>query len=104
MSQEDRKVRHGSRTIVEGHEETYRFMVNLKMSMPEKYDRLLPVAGYRDKLLHSAKASLQRYSPAGIQVICRSSGVDDKHVLGSRTTDGAITDWWQYSRTSGIVF
>ena len=65
--------------IVEGGEETYRFMVNLKMSMPAKYDWILPVPGFWHILLHSAKALLQRCYPAGIQTICKASGADDKH-------------------------
>ena len=78
------KVVHGSKTIVEGNEETYRFMVNLKKSMPTKYDWLLPVPGFWHILLHSAKALFQRYYLAGIQAICISCGADDKHVLGGK--------------------
>ena len=95
---------HHSRTIVEGDEETYRFMVNLKKSMPTKYDWLLPVPGFWHILLHSAKALLQRYSLAGILAICRSCGAMTNTFLVARTTEGATTGWGQHTRGSGIVY
>lgn len=59
-------------------------MVNLKKSIPMKYDSLLPVQSFLYIPLYSAKALLQRNYLEGIQAICRSSGAGHKHVLGDK--------------------
>ena len=66
---------------MEGDEETYRFMVNLKTRLPQKYEWLLPMPGGWHIMLHASKALLQRYYAAGIESICSECDADDKHVL-----------------------
>lgn len=73
------------RVLVEGDEETYRTMVQLKRGNPEKYKWLLPHPGGWHIMLHVTKALIMRYYGAGIEVVAKALGGDDKHAsVGSK--------------------
>ncbi|CAN0424713.1 unnamed protein product, partial [Ectocarpus fasciculatus] len=70
------------RVLVEGDEETYRIMVQLKKGNPEKYKWLLPHPGGWHIMLHVTKALISRYYGAGVEVVAKALGGDDKHAAG----------------------
>lgn len=67
------------RVLVEGDEETYRIMVQLKKGNPEKYKWMLPHPGGWGIMLHTTKALISRYYGAGVEVVAKALGGDDKH-------------------------
>lgn len=60
------------RVLVEGDEETYRIMVQLKRSNPEKYKWMVPHPGGWHIMLHVTKALMTRYYGAGIEEVAKS--------------------------------
>ncbi|CAN0060527.1 unnamed protein product [Ectocarpus fasciculatus] len=69
----------GRRVLVEGDEETYRIMVQLKKGNPEKYKWMVPHPGGWHIMLHVTKALMARYYGAGIEVVAKALGGDDVH-------------------------
>lgn len=67
------------RVLVEGDEETYRIMVQLKNGNPEKYKWMLPHPGGWHIMLHMTKALMTKYYGAGIELVAKALGGDDKH-------------------------
>ncbi|CAN0233394.1 unnamed protein product [Ectocarpus sp. 12 AP-2014] len=71
------------RVLVEGDEETYRIMVQLKKGNPEKYKWMVPHPGGWHIMLHVTKALMTRYYRAGIEVVAKALGGDDVHAAAS---------------------
>ena len=67
------------RVLMEGDEETYRFMVQLKRGNPEKYKWMLPHPGGWHIMLHMTRALITKYYGAGIEIVAKALGSDDKH-------------------------
>ncbi len=67
--------------VLEGDEETYSFMVNLKRSEPNRYGWMLPVPGAWHLMFHASKALVERYYAVGLESVCKVLGADDNHVL-----------------------
>ena len=67
--------------VVEGYEETYFLMVNLKKSHPEKYACLLPMPGVWHFLFHATKGLVGRYYSVGLESVCKILDADDKHTF-----------------------
>lgn len=67
------------RVLVKGDEGTYRFMVRIKRTHPEKYRWLLPHPGGWHIMMHTAKALFTKYWGAGIESFAKLLGGDDRH-------------------------